>query len=98
MGMVASAATILFMSGNTRVCGKNSYMLIHAVSSSHGALFTTFEEIKTNFNNDQIVMNQFINFYNEHTKIPPNVLADCMIKDIYFTYNDCLKYGIHTAN
>lgn len=95
MGIVASAASVIFMAGDTRLCGRNSYFLIHALSTNGGlTLSTSFEESKQNLMNDQIIMNQLVDFYKQHTTIPEKNLTKMMKKDIYLTYTNCVKYGI----
>ena len=52
------------------------------------------DEQKTNMSNDEKIMNQLTKFYQMHTKIPPKFLEECMKKDIYISYDECVKYKI----
>ena len=97
MGLVASAASNLFLAGDRRWCGRNSYFLIHALSThtSGGlSISTGFEEAKQELKNDQTIMDQLIAFYKERTTITDKMIGKCMKKDIYLTYTQCVKYGI----
>lgn len=98
MGLVASAASMIFMAGGVRLCGRNSYFLIHSISTvTSGIISTNFEEEKQNFKNDQVIMDQLTRFYKEHTTITDKMLGKCMKKDVYMTYDQCVKYGIDTT-
>ena len=100
-GIVASAASNIFLVGDERWCGKNSYMLIHALSTNiSGDLCssTGFEEAKHDMKNDEIIMNQLIAFYKERTTITDKMICKCMKKDIYLTYAQCVKYGFDNTN
>lgn len=95
MGLVASAASIIYMAGDVRMCGENSYFLIHALSTM--SISTGFEESKQNLKNNEKIMNQLTRFYTEHTTITEKMLGKCMKKDIYMTYTQCVKFGIDNS-
>lgn len=93
-GLVASSASVIFMSGDVRVCGPNSYFLIHALSSGGLSILTGFEDMKQNMKNNQILMDQLIRFYKQNTTITDKMLNKCMKKDIYMTHEKCVLHGI----
>lgn len=95
MGLVASAATLIFMAGDNRQMGRNSYLLIHNISISNQTT-QHFNVIRQNFENDKNLSSNLLNFYKKHCKIPHNILSDMMDKDIYLTYEICSKYEITT--
>tara|TARA_B100001287_G_C22652212_1_gene515793 strand:- start:1101 stop:1664 length:564 start_codon:yes stop_codon:yes gene_type:complete len=92
-GLIASAATVIFMSGDKRFFGKNSYMLIHSMISVQDEPMP-YEVAKQNFRNDKKIMNQLVEFYRSHTKIPKKDLDEFMKKDVFLTYDDVLRYNI----
>lgn len=95
IGLVASAATMIYMAGDIREMGDNSYLLIHNLSTSNPST-QHFNIIKQNFENDKMLSNNLTNFYKKHCSIPDSVLKDMMNKDIYITSDLCAKYGITT--
>ena len=90
-GSAASAATLISVVGHKRTITKHSFMLIHQLSSG---LWGKFEEIKDDMQNCQLFMDTIYRVYEEHTKIPKNVLKDILKRDIYFDAKTCLKYGL----
>lgn len=100
IGIVASAASNIFLAGDERWCGHNSYMLIHALSTNISGdliISTGFEEAKQDVKNDQIIMNRLIAFYKERTTITDKMISKCMKKDIYLTHAQCVKYGFDNS-
>lgn len=95
-GLVASAATLLFMTGDTRDLGFYSYVLIHNMSSSSGIEPQHLEVVRQNYKNDRMLSKNFYKFYKTHCNIPPEKLKELFKKDMYLTYNDCKKFGIIT--
>ncbi len=90
-GSAASAATLISVVGQKRTITKHSFMLIHQLSSS---MWGKFEEMKDDMQNSQVFMDTIYKIYEEHTKIPKNVLKDILKRDIYFDAKTCLKYGL----
>lgn len=90
-GSAASAATIMSVVSKKRYMYKNSYMLIHQLSSG---MYGKFEEQIDDFKNSNIFMNKIVDIYKEHTKIPVKTLKEILKRDIYFDSQTCLKYGL----
>jgi ATP-dependent Clp endopeptidase proteolytic subunit ClpP len=90
-GSAASAATLISVVGQKRTISKHSFMLIHQLSSG---LWGKFEELKDDMQNSQVFMDTIYKIYEEHTKIPKNVLKDILKRDIFFDAKTCLKYGL----
>jgi ATP-dependent Clp protease protease subunit len=90
-GAAASAATLLSVVGNKRCISKNSYMLIHQLSSF---VFGKFEEIKDTMENLEKLMNTIRKTYLDHARIPKDELDELLKHDLWLTADQCLKYGL----
>tara|TARA_Y100000389_G_C17466228_1_gene525875 strand:+ start:2803 stop:3378 length:576 start_codon:yes stop_codon:yes gene_type:complete len=94
-GLVASAATIIYLSGDKRSFGRNSFMLIHSIMTQYDEPVTMgFETMKQSCLNDTLIMKKLIEFYNLNSNIPMKLMNELMKKDIYLTYDDVIKYKI----
>jgi ATP-dependent protease ClpP protease subunit len=90
-GAAASAATIISIAGKKRYIGKNSFMLIHQLSSVCAG---TFERLEDEQENNRRMMNTIKSLYKEYTKIPMKELDNILKRDIWFDAATCLKYGL----
>jgi len=90
-GAAASAATIISIAGKKRHIGKNSFMLIHQLSSVCAG---TFERLEDEQENNRRMMNTIKSLYKEYTKIPMKELDNILKRDIWFDSSTCLKYGL----
>jgi ATP-dependent Clp protease protease subunit len=90
-GAAASAATIISIAGKKRHIGKNSFMLIHQLSSVCAG---TFERLEDEQENNRRMMNTIKSLYKEYTKIPMKELDNILKRDIWFDAATCLKYGL----
>jgi ATP-dependent protease ClpP protease subunit len=90
-GAAASAATIISIAGKKRHIGKNSFMLIHQLSSVCAG---TFERLEDEQENNRRMMNTIKSLYKEYTKIPMKELDNILKRDIWFDSTTCLKYGL----
>jgi ATP-dependent protease ClpP protease subunit len=90
-GAAASAATIISIAGKKRHIGKNSFMLIHQLSSVCAG---TFERLEDEHENNRRMMNTIKSLYKEYTKIPMKELDNILKRDIWFDSTTCLKYGL----
>lgn len=93
-GAAASAATLISIAGKKRFIGKNSFMLLHQLSSVCAG---TFERLEDEHENNKRIMNSMKSLYKEYTKIPMKELDQILKRDIWFDANTCLKYGIVDA-
>lgn len=87
----ASGATVLSVSGAKRFARKNSYILIHQLN---GMMWGTFENMKDDFANVKLMMNDIIKHYVEHTKIEEKQLKKMLKHDLYFSAEKCLELGL----
>lgn len=90
-GAAASAATLISIAGKRRFIGKNSFMLIHQLSSVCAG---TFERLEDEQANNRRIMGLIKNLYKEYTKIPMKELDVILKHDLWFDSATCLKYGI----
>lgn len=86
-GIAASAATIISVVCDKRYMYKNSYMLIHQLSSFMGG---KFQEIEDEFNNCQEFMNVIKKIYKEYTKINKKKLDEILKHDLWWDSKLCL--------
>ena len=90
-GFCASAATFLSIVGVKRYMSKNSYMLIHQLSSS---LWGKYSEIEDEKKNLDLMMETIRNVYTEHTKVPTKKLDEILKHDLLWDAKKCLEYGL----
>jgi ATP-dependent Clp endopeptidase proteolytic subunit ClpP len=90
-GSAASAATIISVVAHKRYMYRNSYMLIHQLSTG---MWGKYEEMVDDFQNATALMSRINEIYKAHTKIPANVLKEILKRDIWFDSKTCLKYGL----
>ena len=90
-GFAASAATFLSVVGNYRFMSRNSYMLIHQLSSTFWGTYSNFEDEKQNLD---LMMKTIKNVYKKYTKVPMKKLDGILKHDLLWDAETCLKYGV----
>lgn len=90
-GMVASAGTLLSLSGTIKSITENSYMLIHELRS--GA-WGKYSFLKDNYDNCTQLMEHLKNYYIKKTKITREELDIQLTKDQYWNAETCLAKGL----
>ena len=90
-GFCASAATFLSVVGVKRYISKNSYMLIHQLSSN---LWGKYSEIEDEKKNLDLMMETIRNVYTEYTKVPIEELDEILKHDLMWDAKTCLKYNL----
>jgi len=91
-GSAASAATLMSIVGNKRYMYKNSFMLIHQISSVmvHG----THEQFKDELENQQMLMDRIKEIYKTKTDMPPETVEELLVHDLWLNSETCLEYGL----
>ena len=89
-GIAASAATIISIVGHKRLITKNSYMLIHQLSTGFEG---KYNEVKDEIKNLNELMKTCKQIYIDHSIIPNNKLSDLLKHDLILNAEKCLKYG-----
>jgi len=90
-GCAASAATFLSIVGTRRLIRRNSYMLIHQISSG---MWGKYESIKDEVENLDLFMCTLKNMYEEYTKVPKTQISKILKRDMWWDAKTCLKYGM----
>ena len=90
-GIAASAATFLSIVGSKRLIKKNSFMLIHELSSGMWGKYSEFVDEQTNLDK---LMEIIKKIYLENTKISKNKIDEILKHDLYFDAKESLKLGL----
>ena len=90
-GCAGSAATLMIIVGHHRTMHRQSFMLIHQISS---AMWGKFEDMKDDMKNSELLMETIIKIYEEHTRIPRSELKEILKRDIWWDAKTCLDYGL----
>ena len=90
-GFSASAATFLTVVGKKRYMSRNSYMLVHQLSSNFWGTYANFEDEKKNLD---LMMTTIKNVYKEYTKLPMKKLDEILKHDLMWDDQTCLEYGL----
>ena len=90
-GFCASAATFMSVVGNYRFMSRNSYMLIHQLSTQFWGTYSNFEDEKKNLD---LMMITIKNVYKKYTKVPLKELNTILKHDLLWDAEKCLEYGL----
>lgn len=90
-GYSASAASLITISGKTRYMTRNSFILIHQLSSMVGE--GKFSEMEDNMKNQETFMNNIKKIYLEKTSINEEKLNQLLFHDLWLNAEDCLHLG-----
>ena len=90
-GFAASAATFLSVVGNYRFMSRNSYMLIHQLSSNFWGTYANFEDEKQNLD---LMMTTIKNVYKKYTEVPMEKIDEILKHDLMWDAKTCLEYGL----
>lgn len=91
-GACCSAATFMLLGGSDRRMAKNSYMLIHQLSS--GGFWGKFEDLKDEMKACEKFMTMIRETYKSKTKLSDRKLGKLMKRDVYMSPAECIKYKI----
>ena len=90
-GFCASAATFMSVVGSYRFMSRNSYMLIHQLSTNFWGKYSDFENEKQNLD---LMMETIKNIYKKYTKVPMKKIDEILKHDLMWDAKVCLKYGL----
>jgi len=90
-GFCASAATFISVVGDGRFMSRNSYMLIHQLSSNFWGTYANFEDEKQNLD---LMMKTIKNVYKKYTKVPMKKIDEILKHDLMWDAETCLNYGM----
>ena len=90
-GYVASAGTLLSVSGDKRYITKNSMMLVHSLRTSIGEV--NYQQLEDHYYNSASMMNIVKNIYKEKSDIDDEHLNLLLQHDYWLNSTECLKYN-----
>ncbi len=90
-GFSASAATFMSVVGKKRYMSRNSYMLIHQVSTQFWGTYANFDDEKKNLD---LMMKTIKDVYKKYTKLPMKKLDEILKHDLMWDAITCLEYGL----
>jgi ATP-dependent Clp protease protease subunit len=90
-GAAASAATFLSIVGSQRLIKRNSYILMHQLSSGH---WGTYENLKDDMENMDKFMATVKGIYKQFTKLPAKKINEILKHDIWFSATEAKEYGL----
>jgi ATP-dependent protease ClpP protease subunit len=91
-GYVASAGSLISVVGKKRYMTKNSFIMIHQLSTSLGE--GKFNDLDDNMDNLNKFMDTIRNIYSEKTKISIDELNDILDHDLWMNSKESLDYGL----
>ena len=91
-GSCCSAATFMLLGGSDRRMAKNSYVLIHQLSS--GGFWGKYEDLKDEMKACEKFMSMIKETYKNKTKLSEKKLSKLMKRDVYLSPAECIKYRI----
>lgn len=90
-GLAASSATLITVCAAKRYIRKNSFILIHQLSSG---FWGNYAEIKDEMQNLDALMERIKNIYKKYTKLTDTQLDEILKHDIYFDADKALEFGL----
>jgi len=90
-GAAASAATLISVVADKRFIHRNSFMLIHQLSSM---MWGKYEEFKDEMENLDLLMTRIKEIYKEHCSIPKKELTEVLKHDLWLDSAKCVKWGL----
>lgn len=90
-GFVASAATLITLSGEKRYITPNAYMLIHELRSGVWGKMTSIEE---EFVNLKKIMDHITSYYTSRTSITKKSLEKILTKDLIWDADESIEKGL----
>ena len=90
-GFCASAATFLSVVASHRLMSRNSYMLIHQLSTTFWGKYSEFEDEKQNLD---LMMETIKRVYKEYTKVPEGTLDEILKHDLMWDAETCKSLGL----
>jgi len=90
-GCACSAATFISCVGAKRYIRRNSYMLVHQLSS---VAWGKYNQLEDSHKNDAQFMEHIKSIYKEYTKIPESEIDEILKHDLYWDAKKVKKYGL----
>lgn len=90
-GFAFSGGSVMYMAGQRRYSSPNTVLLMHQI---RGKSEGTYEELKDQYINDELLMKMLKNIYLENTNMKSKDVDALLKKDMFLDTNTCLKYGL----
>jgi len=90
-GCVASATTLPLVCCDYRQMQKYSYLLIHQLRTG---FWGTYDNLLDESETCTDMMKMLTSIYLEHTTVPKKILQNILKRELMWSSNTCLKYGI----
>jgi ATP-dependent protease ClpP protease subunit len=90
-GCAASAGTLMSVVGHHRTITKNSFMLIHQLSSG---MYGKMEELEDEMINNKVFMNRIYDIYEDNTTMKRSEIQKALKKDLWWDAQTCLEKGL----
>ena len=87
-GMIASAATFIYLAGTKRFMTPNSTVLIHQISTE---FWGKFEVLKDECKNMTHLMKLCKNLYAQNTSMKKKQIDDLLKRELFLTFDECTK-------
>ena len=94
LGMVASAASLIYLSCHKRFALPNSYFILHRGSCTN--MSGNYNEVQAAMEDYKTQIEKMEAFYIENTLYPEEVIKEKIKSDWYIHIEEALKYGIVT--
>lgn len=91
-GYVASAASIISVSGQARFMSKNSMMLIHSLRTGIGEV--NYNQLEEHYLNSKSMMDNIKNIYKDKSIIQDEKLDFLLSHDYWLNSTECLNYKL----
>jgi len=92
-GMVASAATFIFLACNKRYVLPNTFFLIHQVSAWKFGLYK-YDESEDDLALQKKIMKQMVDFYTAHTALSEEAVREMLKRNTWLDAGEALDAGI----
>ena len=89
-GLIASAATFIYLAGKKRFMSPYSYVLIHQISTT---FWGKFEDLKDEVENTTKMMKLCTDIYSKNTSMKKKSIEQILSRELYLNYEECKKYN-----
>ena len=89
-GLIASAATFIYLFGKKRFMSPYSYILIHQISTN---FWGKFEDLKDEVENTTKMMKLYLDIYSKNTSMKKKYIEQILCRELYLNFDECKKYN-----
>lgn len=92
IGMVASAASLIYLSTHKKFALRNAYMILHKGSCAN--ISGDYDNVQNAMEDYRRQVEKLVSFYIEHTKIPEEVIKEKIKSDWYIRGEKLIEGGL----